>query len=84
MRTPDPHRFLTSLLRQELLRHNRRALGFFLFTLAAAVVFWAVLYGASYWLCLLALSAVKGPEASLPEAFPLAFLIVACALLLGA
>ena len=84
MRTQDPQRFLATFLRRELLRHNRRAFGFFVFTLIAAIVFWVVLYGVSYWLLLLLLSAVKGGDAAVPEAFPLAFLAIACALLVGA
>jgi hypothetical protein len=80
----DPQHFLVSFLRRELLRHNRRALGFFVFTLVAALMFWVVLYGVTYWLLLLLLSAVKGGDAAVPEGFPLAFLAIACALLVGA
>ncbi len=80
----DPQRFLTSFLRRELSRHNRRALGYFLFTFASAAVLWWALYGLSYWLVLLGLSAVKGADAAVPIAFPTAFLAIACALLVGA
>lgn len=84
VRISDPQQILTAFLRRELVRHNRRALGFFVFTLLAAIAMWVVLYGVTYWLLLLFLSAVKGGDASLPASFPIAFLAVACALLVGA
>lgn len=84
MRSPDPQRFLTSFLRRELVRHNRRAFGFFVFTLIGAAFLWTAFYGLAYWLVLLGLSVVKGTDAAVPSAFPLAFLSIACALLVGA
>ena len=84
MRVSDPQRFLTSFLRRELVRHNWRAVGFFAFTLVAAVFLWTVFYGVAYWLTLLVLSAVKGGDAAVPAGFQLAFLAIACALLVGA
>jgi hypothetical protein len=64
-------------LRACLARHNRRVGALTVLTLTVAAGLWFVLYACFYWLTLLALTATRGLEARLPEAFPAVFLYIA-------
>lgn len=78
----DSHRALVHLLQQEVTRHNRQVMGYAALSVVASVVFWAAAYAVSYWLTLLARTAVQGTEATMPAHFEAVFWSAAAFLLL--
>lgn len=60
-------------LREIFGQHNRHVLGLAVATLLFAAGCWLAIYIGVFWLCLLALTAMKGAEAAVPASFGWAF-----------
>jgi hypothetical protein len=72
---------LPSRLRRLFVEHNCAVVGFAFLALAAAVALWALAYLGAFFVTILGLTIVRGPDAVMPLDFTLDFAVIAFALL---